>query len=224
MFWLSLWLPHRIAQQESAWLKELAGVERAPEFPMPHALWSARYWRNASTQKLFWISVIGSPVIILAFDHTFADTPANSAMIFFGVMMFGLAITDQYSQYLPDDLTLSLMWIGMLLQLSTATQTIGIEASVAGAATGYLLLWVAAKSFLILRKQEGLGHGDMKLLAAAGAWLGPLALPIAVLIGSGLAVLYQGTKLIMKKSGRNDLFAFGPWLALGIIAAALLGQ
>lgn len=222
IYWLALWLPHRIEAEETAWIKQSIDVEHTLQFHKPKPLWVSAYWSTARKNFLFWIAIIGAPAISVAFAYKFSASPAMPALVFFGIVIFALAITDQYSQLLPDNLTLTLMWIGMLMQLLPGWETIGIHASVIGAAIGYMLLWLAAKMFLLLRKQEGLGHGDMKLLAAGGAWLGPMALPLAIVIGSGLAILYQGTRIVLKKTDRSELFAFGPWLAMGLIAAALL--
>lgn len=222
MFWLAIWAPHQIEREESIWLKETMGLERKPQFPAPAPPWRSAFWRTHRGSALFLVCMIGAPVVMLLFWERFADTPMQTVMVFFGLAMLALAISDQYSQYLPDSMTLSLMWLGFLAQLSNSAQTVGLQASVIGAALGYLLLWITGKTYLIIRKQEGLGHGDMKLLAACGAWLGPMALPSIILIGSALAIAVQGARMLLKKSSRSDLFAFGPWLAGGAIISALL--
>lgn len=222
IFWLSRYVPARIEAQEAAWLEQLADTHRTPSFRFPAFFGSAAFWVESARIPLFWITVTGAPVVALMFAWRFEGLTMLPFMVFLGLAMFCMAITDHYSQYLPDVMTLGVMWAGLLLQLSPDSRTVGIEASIIGAAAGYLVLWVIAKLFMVIRKQDGLGHGDMKLMAAAGAWLGPFALPTAILIGSVMALLYHGAKLLRRESGRHDLFAFGPWLIAGIVITAIV--
>lgn len=220
IYWLSKWAPYQIERQESEWIHELSGVHKPPAVPPSIPIWRPAFWSEGARSYLFWLSLIGGCTLSIGFGMKFQGS-LMLPMVFFALAMLCLAVTDQYSQYLPDIMTLSLMWLGLLGQLLPATRTVGVEAAVVGAATGYVLLWVVAKLFLMLRKQEGLGHGDMKLLAAAGAWLGPLALPAAIFLGSAFAVVYQGLRLLRRRSSVSDLFPFGPWLAVGVLVAAL---
>lgn len=222
IYWASQWTPHSIESQESAWIAELTGVKTTPTYQPPPAIWRGAFWQQAFDSKLFWVSIISAIAVALTFGHQFAGKPFMIGIVCFGLVVLCLAITDAYSQLLPDSMTLSLMWAGMLAQLSPATATVGIEASVIGAAIGYVLLWMIARLFSILRKQDGLGYGDMKLMAAAGAWIGPLALPGAIVLGSAMAVLFQGARMALGKAKKTDLFAFGPWLAAGILIAAIV--
>lgn len=222
IYWLSQWTPHHIEVQEASWVSQLTGKTIKTTYSAPPPLWRVAFWQQAIRSTLFWISVFGAIAVTVVFGHQFAKTTMLAGLICFGLVILCLAVTDAHSQLLPDSMTLTLMWAGMLAQLSPATQTVGIDAAVVGAATGYLLLWTVARLFAMLRKQEGLGYGDMKLMAAAGAWLGPLALPGAIVIGSALAVLFHGLRIAIGKSKKDDLFAFGPWLATGILLAAIL--
>jgi prepilin signal peptidase PulO-like enzyme (type II secretory pathway) len=221
IYWLSRWAPHHIERQESEWISDITGSKPAITFPPPAPLWRRSYWAQAVSAPLFWVSTLGAVAVVLLFYHQFAGRPFFLGLAVFGLAVLCLAITDAYSQLLPDNMTLSLMWIGLLAQRLPSTKTVGIEAAVIGAAAGYLLLWLVARLFSMFRKQEGLGYGDMKLMAAAGAWLGPLALPGAIVIGSAMAVLFQGARMALGKSSKSDLFAFGPWLAAGILIAAI---
>lgn len=220
IFWASRWMPHQMERQEADWIAHMANVRPEPKFPSA-ALRSSAFWIESLRLPAFWITVAIAPLLCLAFAIRFDGAPFLGCMVFFGLAMYCMAVTDHYSQYLPDVMTLATLWLGLLAQLTPATQTVGLEAAVIGAAAGYLVLWGIAQLFLMVRKQEGLGHGDMKLMAAVGAWLGPLALPGVILIGSVLALIVQGAKLLQGKSGRHDLFAFGPWLAIGGIISAL---
>lgn len=220
IYWLAHWTPYRIELEEHAWISQYtdkpATRPRAPSAP-----WNKNFWIDAKVQPLFWTTVAGTQVILALLAYKFSGSSMLPGLALFGLFVLCLAIADAHSQFLPDSMTLSLMWLGLLAQLPQATRTVGPEAAIIGAAFGYGILWMLAKLFRILRKQDGLGHGDMKLMAAAGAWLGPLALPGAILIGSALALVFHGGRMLVGKSKKDDLFAFGPWLAVGVLAAMI---
>ncbi|WP_423783655.1 prepilin peptidase [Gibbsiella quercinecans] len=127
--------------------------------------------------------------------------------------LLALATIDARTWLLPDVLTLPLLWLGLGFNLCDTF--VPLAQAVAGAMVGYLLLWCLRWGFKLLRGVDGLGYGDLKLLAALGAWLGWQALPHLLLIaagGGGLATLIQRgiTRHFVAQS-----LAFGPWLALG---------
>ncbi|MEE3652610.1 MULTISPECIES: prepilin peptidase [unclassified Brenneria] len=131
-----------------------------------------------------------------------------------------LAAIDINTQWLPDCLTLPLLWLGLLFNLSETFAP--LEDAVIGAAAGYLSLWLLFWGFKLLRGKDALGYGDFKLLAALGGWLGWRALPNLVLIAalSGLVVTVLWRRLRRENSDRP--LAFGPWLALGGVVMLLL--
>ena len=115
--------------------------------------------------------------------------------------MIALAFIDQETGFLPDDLTQPLLWLGILVSVN---QTLGVDlvSSVAGAVAGYLSLWTIAKGWGYLRKVEAMGHGDFKLLAAIGAWLGWKAILGAVLVSSFLGAI-AGVVLMVATGQRH---------------------
>ncbi|MEQ6250389.1 A24 family peptidase [Sulfitobacter sp. HNIBRBA3233] len=123
------------------------------------------------------------------------------------VLLSLLVRTDLREKRLPDRYTLPLIVLG--LTLNTFVRGALPTGEIWGAIFGYLAFWALGSLFFSLRRQEGLGLGDAKLLAAAGAWLGLEALPLVVLI-SALGAL--GFALISRRE-RTDQLAFGPWLA-----------
>lgn len=129
------------------------------------------------------------------------------------VLTFGLvylsAIDIQY-QILPDQMTLSLLWIGLFCNLfNTFTD---VHSAVLGAIIGYLSFWIIAKTFQYLTGRVGMGHGDFKLLALFGAWLGWQALLPIVLISSLLGIVI-GLILVRRNHWRTQRIPFGPYLA-----------
>jgi leader peptidase (prepilin peptidase)/N-methyltransferase len=143
--------------------------------------------------------------------------PALAAIV---VTWFLIALTfiDIDTQLLPDDLTLPLLWLGLLASLfalpgSTASLPVDPRSSLLGAAAGYLSLWVVYQLFRLTTGKEGMGYGDFKLLAALGAWLGwQMLLPIV--LTSALVGAVVGLALIaLQGRDRAAPMAFGPYLA-----------
>lgn len=112
---------------------------------------------------------------------------------------------------LPDNITIPLLWIGLLA--NTSHIFISPKDAIIGAASGYLLLWSTNKFFKMIRKIDGMGYGDFKLFAVFGGWLGWQMLPIILLVAS-LAGSIVGIGLILyKKSTLTKAIPFGPYLA-----------
>ncbi|MHB1950642.1 MAG: prepilin peptidase [Acidiferrobacteraceae bacterium] len=133
--------------------------------------------------------------------------------------LIALAGIDLTCQLLPDVITLPLLWAGLLVN------TVGLFAdpvsAVWGAAAGYGALWVLFHAFRQLTGKEGMGHGDFKLFAVAGAWLGWDALPFVILAAS-FAGAVVGLALIARKRMTRDVpMPFGPFLCAAIWAGLL---
>ena len=133
-----------------------------------------------------------------------------------------LSVIDLRTFLLPDDLTLPLLWLGLLLNLNGLFAPLG--AAVIGAAAGYLALWVIFWIFKLLTGKEGMGQGDFKLLAALGAWLGWQALPFVLLFASCMGAIVGIVLLALKKHRADTPIPFGPYLAAGGLLALLYGN
>ncbi|GKV93722.1 prepilin peptidase [Pectobacterium aroidearum] len=131
-----------------------------------------------------------------------------------------LTVIDIKTLLLPDVLTLSLLWMGLLFNLSETF--VPLRDAVVGAMAGYLSLWLLYWVFKYATGKEALGYGDFKLLAALGAWLGWQALPNLVLVAalSGLVVtlIWRG----VRKEDTAKPLAFGPWLAIGGVFGVIM--
>lgn len=134
-----------------------------------------------------------------------------SALAFVWITL-ALMFIDINEQLLPDGLTFILLWLGLLINLYHLF--IPIEQALWGAIVGYGSLWLVAKTFKLLRKQEGMGHGDFKLNAALGAWLGLNHLIAIILIASLLGVVVTLLMLMLRKHRYQQAFAFGPYLII----------
>ena len=131
--------------------------------------------------------------------------------------LVALAFIDVDTQLLPDSLTLPLMWLGLAASLwgpqLPAPLPVGMKDTLIGAMAGYLSLWSVYHLFRLLTGKEGMGHGDFKLLAALGAWLGwRMLLPI-VLAAAAVGAVTGITLILVRGRDRAAPMAFGPFLA-----------
>jgi leader peptidase (prepilin peptidase)/N-methyltransferase len=125
--------------------------------------------------------------------------------------LIALAGIDVRTQLLPDQMTLPLLWLGLLIAL--VPLFVDSHASIVGAVAGYLSLWSVYWLFKLATGKEGMGYGDFKLLAALGAWMGPFALLPIVLLSSLIGAIVGGAFLALRGHDRATPIPFGPFLA-----------
>jgi leader peptidase (prepilin peptidase) / N-methyltransferase len=147
---------------------------------------------------------------------------AGLATLVFAYLLIAMTFIDADTQLLPDDLTLSLLWIGLLLNL--AGLFVPLSEAVIGAAAGYLSLWLIYWAFKLLTGKEGMGYGDFKLLAALGAWLGWKMLPVIILFSSLVGAVVGIALIVFARRGRDIPIPFGPYLAAAGLLALLYGH
>ena len=146
---------------------------------------------------------------------------AVGAMVFVAAMV-ALTFIDFDTQLLPDDITLPLLWLGLLFNLwSTYSE---LSSAVIGAIAGYLSLWSVYWLFKLATGKEGMGYGDFKLLAAIGAWLGWQVLPLTILLSSFVGALVGIALIVLARRGRNVPIPFGPYLAAAGLIALIWGK
>jgi leader peptidase (prepilin peptidase)/N-methyltransferase len=126
-------------------------------------------------------------------------------------------------QLLPDQITLPLLWLGLLINLNWQLFA-SLEDAVIGAVAGYLLLWSVFHLFRLATGKEGMGYGDFKLLAALGAWLGWQLLPVIILLASLVGAIVGILMMIIARRGKDIPIAFGPYLAAAGFIALLYGD
>ncbi len=126
--------------------------------------------------------------------------------------LISLTMIDIDHHLLPDNITLPLLWLGLLANTQSVFAS-PIDAII-GAAAGYMVLWSIYWAFKLLTNKEGMGFGDFKLLAALGAWMGWQALPLIIILSSLVgAIIGIGGILLMGKE-KNKPIPFGPYLAI----------
>jgi len=144
------------------------------------------------------------------------------SMTFFAALIFtyflvAIAFIDIEHQILPDILCIPLLWLGLLFGCLNIYSN--SRDAILGAVIGYGFFWIIGKTFKLITKQDGIGEGDYKLIAAAGAWLGWQMLPFIILTSGLLGLIIGGGFLLIKRLPRSTPIPFGPF----IVVAAWIG-
>ena len=139
------------------------------------------------------------------------------ALLGFTWVLVALFMIDAKTMLLPDNLTLPLLWAGLLLNLNG--MFVALPDAVLGAVFGYLALWSVFHLFRLITGKEGMGYGDFKLLAALGAWGGWQVLPFVIFASSAFGALFGILWMVAKRNRESLPMPFGPWLAMaGFVA------
>ena len=152
----------------------------------------------------------------------FGSGLAGLAALVFAYLLIAMTFIDADTQLLPDDLTLPLLWCGLLINLNGTF--VPLKDAVIGAAAGYLSLWTIYWAFKLATGKEGMGYGDFKLLAALGAWLGWTMLPIIILFSSLVGAVVGIALIVFTKHGRDNPIPFGPYLAAAGMITLFYGK
>ncbi|MDF1654230.1 MAG: A24 family peptidase [Coxiellaceae bacterium] len=171
-------------------------------------------WRYPLIEAL---TAILSAIVVWQFGSTYLAL--FSVFLTWGLIAQSAIDIDQ--QFIPDNITYILLWLGLVI--SCGYGLIGPIDSIVGAVIGYLILWFIAKAFYIIRKKEGMGHGDFKMLAMFGAWVGPTQLPIILVLASVTSLVISIILLCNKRMQRDTPLPFGPFLAIGGWVSLLWG-
>jgi leader peptidase (prepilin peptidase)/N-methyltransferase len=168
-------------------------------------------------------------VLSAAVAWTFGFGWASAAALVLTWFLVSLACIDIDTQLLPDNLTLPLLWLGLLVALLLPYHTgarlpVDLSDAVIGAMAGYLALWSVYHLFRLLTGKEGMGYGDFKLFAALGAWLGwQMLLPI-ILIAAFSGTVIGILMIAVRGRDRNIPIPFGPYLAVAGWIALMWGD
>ncbi len=142
--------------------------------------------------------------------------------LFLTAMLVAMAGIDIDTQLLPDNMTIPLMWAGVLASFwSIHTDLVS---SVIGAMAGYLILWSIYHLFRLLTGKEGMGYGDFKLLAALGAWMGWQMLPLTILLSSVVGAVVGLVLMGTGRMKRDKPMPFGPFIAAAGWIALIWGE
>jgi leader peptidase (prepilin peptidase)/N-methyltransferase len=144
------------------------------------------------------------------------------AALLFTWSLIALSFIDLEHHLLPDQITLPLLWLGLLVNLAHTFTT--LESAVIGAMVGYLFLWLIFHAYRLLTAKEGFGYGDFKLLAAVGAWLGWQQIPLIILLASVAGALIGLTLILLRRHQMHKPLPFGPYLAVSGWVGLLWGD
>ncbi|MES1195872.1 MAG: A24 family peptidase, partial [Steroidobacter sp.] len=155
----------------------------------------------------------------------FGFTLQTAAVLVLTWCLIALSMIDFDHQILPDQITLPLLWIGLLLSAANE-QVLGVNMhdAIIGAATGYLSLWLVYHAYKLVTGKEGMGYGDFKLLAALGAWMGWKMLPVIILFSSFTGAVIGIALILFRGRDHNIPIPFGPYLAAAGWIAMLWGN
>ncbi|MFT4940941.1 MAG: leader peptidase (prepilin peptidase)/N-methyltransferase [Paraglaciecola sp.] len=146
---------------------------------------------------------------------------ALSAVVFTWLLV-AMIFIDLDKMLLPDQLTLPLLWLGLILSINNTF--VSSQDAIIGAAAGYLSLWSLYWGFKLLTGKEGMGYGDFKLLAALGAWVGWQHLPIVILLSSFVGAIVGISMLVIQDKDKGQAIPFGPYLATAGWITLLYGE
>jgi len=141
----------------------------------------------------------------------FGVTIQTLAALFFSWSLIAASGIDIGHKLLPDNITLPLLWLGILLSFFNVF--VDLESSVIGAMTGYMSLWSVFMVFKMITGKEGMGYGDFKLLAVLGAWAGWKMIFIIILTSSVVGAVVGISMIVLKHNNRETQIPFGPYLA-----------
>lgn len=153
---------------------------------------------------------------------TWGTGAAGAAWCVFAAALLALALIDWDTTLLPDDLTLPLLWLGLIAAAVQWTH-VGLSSSLWGAVAGYLSLWSVYWAFKLVTGKDGMGYGDFKLFAALGAWFGWQTLIPIILLASVIGAIIGIAMKFTTGLREGGYIPFGPFLAGAGFCAMLLG-
>ncbi len=149
-------------------------------------------------------------MITIYAGFTFGPSIALPFSLLYCWLMITLCFIDIKTQLLPDNLTLPLLWLGIMANYSALFTT--LESAVLGAILGYLFFWSIYQIHRLLTGKQGMGYGDFKLIAAIGAWVGWELLPMVIFLSSIGGLLFGLVAILLKHYHYNSPIPFGPFL------------
>lgn len=172
-------------------------------------------WRYPTVELL-----TGALSVIVAWR--FGVSAATLGALLLTWALVALTFIDYDQQLLPDNITLPLLWLGLIFNVGGVY--VSLQSAVVGALAGYLSLWLVYQLFKLITGREGMGHGDFKLFAALGAWLGWQQLPLIILLSSFLGAIIGVGGILLLGRDRTVPIPFGPFLCLAGWVALLWGD
>ncbi|WP_286233463.1 prepilin peptidase [Thalassotalea sediminis] len=158
--------------------------------------------------------------VVIAYHYGFE--PITLAMLLLTWGLICLTMIDFDHMLLPDQITYPLLWLGLLININGTL--VPLEQSVIGAVAGYMSLYSVFWLFKLVTGKEGMGHGDFKLFAVFGAWMGWQLLPLLILMSSFAGAIIGITLMLVKGHQRGQAIPFGPYIAIAGWVCLIWGQ
>ena len=193
--------------------QQLSASENVPVVSFLFLRGRCRHCKSRISARYPLVEIAASVASILV-AITFGFTASTLAFLAFAWFLLALSLIDLDHHLLPDDLTLPLLWLGLLVSaFNLGLPGVSLFDAVIGAAAGYMTLWSLFWAFLLVTGKEGLGYGDFKLLAALGAWLGWQAILPVLLLASLAGAVIGLILIVFGGRERSAPLPFGPFLA-----------
>ena len=193
--------------------QQLSASENVPVVSFLFLRGRCRHCKSRISARYPLVEIAASVASILV-AMTFGFTASTLAFLAFAWFLLALSLIDLDHHLLPDDLTLPLLWLGLLVSaFNLGLPGVSLFDAVIGAAAGYITLWSLFWAFLLVTSKEGLGYGDFKLLAALGAWLGWQAILPVLLLASLAGAVIGLILIVFGGRERSAPLPFGPFLA-----------
>ena len=167
------------------------------------------------------VELLSGILSVVVIAH-FGVSLAGLAGLGFTYALIAAAFIDLDTMYLPDNITLPLLWAGLVVNFSATF--VPLSTAVAGAMVGYLFLWTIYWTFKLLTGKEGMGYGDFKLLAALGAWLGWSIVPGAIFLSAVVGAVVGISMIVLRGHQRQIPIPFGPYIAAAGWACLIWGE
>lgn len=210
-----------------------------PPSTCPHCGHTIRAWENIPIASWLWLrgrcsacSHAISPryplietltgILTLIVVWQFGATGTSLAYLVLVWGLIALAVIDLDQQLLPDQLTLPLLWLGLLVNM--ANGHVRLDDALLGAVLGYCSLWLVFHLFRLVTGKEGMGYGDFKLLALFGAWFGWQMLAQIILLSSLIGAIVGGSLILLRGHDRQIPIPFGPYLAAAGLISLFWGE
>ena len=222
--------PYNLIVPRSACPKCGAMITAAQNIPVLSYLWLKGRCANCGVRISMRYPFVELATAILSALVAWKFGPGwyTAAALLLTWMLIALSGIDIDHQLLPDNMTLPLMWLGLLLSLAPTVASIGLpvdpRSSIIGAVAGYLSLWSVYHAFRLLTGKEGMGYGDFKLFAALGAWLGWQKLLPIILLAAFTGAVIGILMIVLRGRDRNIPIPFGPYLAAAGWVALMWGN
>jgi leader peptidase (prepilin peptidase)/N-methyltransferase len=176
--------------------------------------------KNKISLRYFIVEILACALPVIA-AYEFGFSWECFYVLIFTWILLAITFIDIEKQIVPDILSLSLLWLGLLISCFGAFTN--SHDAILGAIFGYGFFWIINALFLLIRRKEGIGHGDFKLIAAAGAWLGWQILPFVIFCSSVLALLVGGTYLLITRKSHRVPIPFAPFIVIAMWIGIIWG-